>query len=170
MTTTTPAIVRSSEQTPLWTAAQLFSDRPLRRETKIWASFTPCSQVPDWYHSLKARLEDLCTLPRNWDGEDGSGPTQSAQETAWTIFDKLHFWPAFAQPHVSPTPEGGLHFECCYGARDLDLDVLPDGNVEFLKSWRVGGAIHPDHMEDGAVDESDYSRCLNTLLKWLSGS
>jgi hypothetical protein len=65
------------------------------------------------------------------------------------------------EPRVVPVPGGGLQFEWQTATRELELEVLPDGSVEFL-------TVAGEHMQEGPVS-SDQAEEVRRLIGWLKG-
>jgi hypothetical protein len=77
------------------------------------------------------RLSELVQLPDNWDGY-GSPRLQPAVVSA--AFDLLRTLSAFhlPSPELFPVSGGGLQFEWQADKCELEIEVLPEGLLEFL--------------------------------------
>jgi hypothetical protein len=82
--------------------------------------------------AAKAKLEELAKLPENWDGH-GAIPLRL------TVLEKAKKF--LAEPDLVdlPTPAvvlgsgGAVHFEWQIDGRELEIEVLLDGSMEFLQ-------------------------------------
>jgi len=59
-------------------------------------------------------------------------------------------------PHIAPVPGGGIQLEWDRDNRSLELEIHPNGHLEFL-------VCEGDEMVDGPLSE----RILPYLLHWL---
>lgn len=66
------------------------------------------------------------------------------------------------EPSVSPVSGGGLGFHWRADARDLEIEILPDGRVEYLKTLKMGEQIK---SEEGAITAFEDKN----LWYWLAG-
>lgn len=81
--------------------------------------------------SLLDILENLRNLPNNWDGY-GSRKIQSpALKTVGMMFVMIQVR-RLPIPHVSPVPGGGVQLEWENSPYALELEIFPDGFIEFL--------------------------------------
>ena len=55
------------------------------------------------------------------------------------------------QAHIGPVPGGGIGIEWRYGNRDLNLEILPDGSIEFLKAEKTPSGFDLNEMVDGQI-------------------
>jgi hypothetical protein len=60
-------------------------------------------------------------------------------------------------PHVAPVPGGGIQLEWRVGDRELELEILPDGAIEFLRAERG------EPVDEAALDSAQ----LHSLLAWV---
>jgi hypothetical protein len=71
--------------------------------------------------------------------------------------------------YIGPVSGGGLGVEWRNGNRDLTLEILPDGTLEYLKAERSATGLDIDHMEDGDLP-SDRLGEVRVLIRWLLGN
>ncbi len=113
-----------------------------------------------WLNLAENQISELAKLPENWDGYN-SRPIQPATiEQAHSFLFKLvnlHL----PQPDIFPVPGGGIQFEFQSQTRELEIEILPDGQIEFLT------------IEDGQMTEGSFhinsSTDLYRLAHWLRG-
>ena len=144
-----------------WTVSSAFGDDWLRKlplKTQF-SRVIPLSDVEPWLLVVWKAIAKLKELPDNWDGY-GSPAIQSAALTAGfrlVLAIKTEKQPI---PHVSPVPGGGIQLEWQTPNRELELEILPNGSVEYLTVTK------DDQMEDGclSVDQTDK---VQGLIRWL---
>ena len=60
--------------------------------------------------------------------------------------------------HIAPVSGGGVQIEGQIGARELEIEVLPDGRLEYLR------CVDGDAKDEGMIDS--ITDCANHLA-WL---
>ncbi len=106
------------------------------------------------------KLAEVATLPQNWDSYGSPPPTQVSVEVA-KILIKAIDCENLPPLRIVPVPGGGLQLEWNVGTRELELEILHDGSVEYLKSDR-GEPLEEGRLVPINLDE------VQTLLTWLS--
>ncbi len=93
----------------------------------------PGGNLGTWQTQAIKRLFQVAELPADWDSYGSPSPSKQAVSMAiWVIHAiTLDDLPV---PNVVPVPGGGIQVEWQCGARELELELLPDGTLEFLKS------------------------------------
>ena len=109
--------------------------------------------------ALKAVCQ-LVNLRYDWDSYR-SPPISSMALTASTRLIAIIDPEDLPVPQVFPVPGGGLQLEWVVGVRELELEILPDGRVEFLK---VEGG---QPIEEGQLRLGTYGRVFS-ILSWLT--
>ena len=126
-----------------------------------WSSVTLQSESTVWQRRVLGSLLRLTHLPQSWDSYGSPRLQSSALEAAAHIISllSLHNPPL---PNITPVPGGGVQFEWeCFG-RALEVEILPDGTVEFL-------AVADDgRLTEGQLSETH--KQLPRLLHWLTSS
>ena len=65
------------------------------------------------------------------------------------------------EPLVAPVAGGGVQFAWTIGPRSLELEVLPDGAIEFL-------LVYPDHtMREGRINPAMPVEHVTEQVRWL---
>lgn len=64
---------------------------------------------------------------------------------------------AIPSMRIDPVSGGGVQLEWGIGARSLEIEILPDGSVEYL-------VVEGKDMLEGAVNDQTM---LRLLLRWL---
>lgn len=154
-----------SNQAVAYTSTQNAYEYPARSEAPVlmhhWVDTVP---VASYWHrdAVKATLQ-LAALPHNWDTYGSLPPTAIAIKGAIALLAhiaKLGF-DDLPSPNVVPVPGGGVQFEWLVDTRELELEIRPDGSVDFLKS-QAGEPI-----EEGQVSFGGRAQ-LQSLLSWLA--
>ena len=124
------------------------------RVIRLSSPHDPASYPPD-----RPELQALVNLPWNWDGYGSPPVTEQALRTADVVLRASDHYP-IGVPDVAPVTGGGVFIEWEAGGRDLEIEILPGGRLQFVK-------IH----EDGRIEEG-YEvppAELLSLLRWLAG-
>jgi len=119
-------------------------------------------ESPDsWHTNAHYALDELRTYPKTADKWAPQPPTDKAFSTANTIIDSIDIKEDIPVPRLWPTPEGGVRFGWRTRHREVDIEVLADGSIEFLQ------------LEEGrktigdSIDLNDQKAKVNELLHWL---
>lgn len=104
-------------------------------------------------------LQPLLSLQENWDGYGSQRLTEDAVRRADAALQEgsRH---RIGVPDVAPASGGGVFLEWEVAGRDLELDILPDGHIQFVRTY-PDGAMEED--KDLPPDE------LPSLFRWLAG-
>lgn len=129
--------------------------------TSPWSEMVPVDGLSHWQiQALKGVLQTV-HLPNNWDSYGSPPPSLVARNTAIELI--MHFdFDDLPTPDVVPVVGGGIQFEWIVGQRELELEILPDGAVEFLKAE---GGRPPE--EGRLMAELGH---LGSLLAWLTAA
>ena len=104
------------------------------------------------------QLENLLSLPAGWDSY-GSPPIrlEAVARGMGLLGDAL--WYGAPAPQVCPVPGGGVQLEWQARRKGLEVEVLPDGSVQFLKDDN-------GRMDEGPLDPTRPGG-LRELVDWL---
>jgi len=105
------------------------------------------------------RLRSLTRLGQNWDGYNSKPISQQALRAADDVLQKGSQY-KIGNPRVAPVTGGGVELEWTMGKVDLEVEVLPDGSLEFVRTLKDG------RMEDNNDLPADDVR---SLFLWLAG-
>src|SRR5262245_13563003 len=97
-----------------------------------WNAVSALSGLNYWQEEALTELSRIARLPENWDGYGSPPLSQKAREQAADLIDSLASNAPPSSPHIAPVPGGGLQFEWDYLGRYMELEILPNGNLEFL--------------------------------------
>jgi hypothetical protein len=129
-----------------------------RRSANQWGSVTPMSEIPTWYVQALETVERLARLSANWDGYGSLDIQLPAKTAALELMPVLSLYRAEA-PHIAPVSGGGLQFEWDFEGRQLEVEIRPTGEIEFLT------ADGTEDMLEGPM--SDPWKQVPLLLQWL---
>lgn len=110
--------------------------------------------------SLKT-LFGFCQLSHNWDSYGSPPPTENAINSAYKILLDVASLEDMPAPHVMALSGGGIHISWRRTNRELDLEILTNGEVDFLQS-----------QEDHVIEEGEgvpRAKRLE-LMKWVTES
>lgn len=124
-----------------------------------WERVTALSDSQSWIRESFRKLNGLSKLAENWDGY-GSRPIQPvAIRQAASLVEQLSKF-SIPAPQIFPVPGGGLQFEWKSAKCGMELEILPNGTMEFLIE-----------DEDGQMREGDLSPTfenLSRLILWFN--
>lgn len=130
-----------------------------REQSSQWTQVTPLRVSAGWLHGALEQIRELTQLTTNWDGRESPPLQRPSLNTAMLILAALEEF-AVDVPSISPVSGGGLQFEWARDGKELELEVLPNGEIEFL-------LVNPDGttMENGIPATNVAGTRL--LLNWL---
>ncbi len=109
-----------------------------------------------WVRELKGRLDDLCSLPRGWDGYAGQPVTFNVAQFAANLIERLCIDDVPA-PQLVPGSDGTLQLEWHLNGYDIEIDVLAPLDVV---------ATRYDHVSD-IEDEIEVQSDFSELAQWV---
>ena len=114
------------------------------------------SEMSLWLQDSQKELQTLKDLPRNW---DSYGSPEITNKASKKVADLLHTLACFGlnKPNLFPVSGGGLQLEWQNAERELEIEVLPEGDIEFLIVDKNG------KMKEGKAIEGDILR----LARWF---
>lgn len=116
------------------------------------------SYINEWLEDSQNQLHQLSKLPENWDsyGSSRIKPT-SVEKTADLLIDLAKF--GMPTPSIFPVSGGGIQLEWQKGKRELEIEILPNGEIEFLKVYENG------EMQEGRISK----QYIWQLVRWFKG-
>jgi hypothetical protein len=132
-----------------------------------WSRVTALSGSPVWLTDARRAIAHLVDLPIGWDGNASPAIQQSAIDSAWRVLSELERYDELPSPYVGPTVGGGLGIEWHCGSRELDLEILPDGSIEYLKTHAVPTDLGVGQMDDGQLPLNRLGEGVRRLASWL---
>ena len=140
---------------------------PFQPKSKIrrpaqWSEIKLLLDASPWILGCVTKISEFSRLPANWDGYGSNPMSKDAIRAALRFLSEAPLQ-IISEPSVSPVAGGGLGFHWRVENRDLELEFLADGTVEYLKTSLVEGEeIKP---QEGTIRDLGDSR----LWRWLSG-
>jgi len=138
-----------------------FKPKLNRQRVRQWSPIKLLEDVNPWVADCILRISEFAQLPHDWDSQ-GSDPVTAGALKAALIFLSESPVELIPEPSVSPVPGGGLGFHWRSDGRDLEIEILPDGRVEYLKTLKTGEQIR---SEEGMMTTFDDKN----LWCWLAG-
>ena len=113
-----------------------------------------------WQVNTVKRILQFQSLQDNWDSYGSHRPSFNVIRSAVSILLKVTLDDP-PMPRIVPVPGGGIQFEWRKGRRELEIEVRPDGSIEYLKI--EGG----NPFGDGEELELPSTANVESLLFWL---
>jgi len=135
---------------------------------KLQSHVTTLGDPRPWLAEAHRSVSRLALLPDNWDGEGSPAPKPVVIEEALRVLSEIEPY-EMPMAQIGPVPGGGLGIEWRLGERDLNLEILPDGSIEYLKSEKTATGFDVDQMEDGQIPRDQLAK-VHQLARWLLGS
>ena len=133
-----------------------FKPKKRRRPTPQWSEIKLLEQISPWVIDCLRRIASFAELEEGWDSY-GSSRIQPAAVMAATKFISEIPVERVPEPSVSPVAGGGIGFHWRVGDRDLEIEFLPNGTAEYLKT-------RGKTSDEGIL--SDFSD--RSLWRWLA--
>jgi len=131
-----------------------------------WSKVTTLSGSPAWLVDARRSISRIAELRQGWDGETSPAPQRQAIDSANRLLEQIERYWELPVPCVGPAIGGGVGIEWRFETRNLDLEVLPDGSVEYLKADQGPAGFDVNNMEDGPVS-LDNPKEAHALIRWL---
>ena len=103
-------------------------------------------QSPAWLREIYDRISDLKKLEHNWDSYGALPVADVAISSIRVLLSNLDI-EDMPTPHVAPLPDGGVGLHWRVGARDLEIEVEPNGVAHYLQTIVGGESISGDPSE-----------------------
>ncbi len=129
-----------------------------------WSKVTLLDASAGWVLESLAKLAKLGELRDNWDGYGSARIQPSALTSARKLVAYMGFQD-LSPPHVSPVSGGAIGLHWRVGSRELELTVLRDGQIEYLK------VLHQDLEREDAMQAgvlaAEHNAEVEKMLTWL---
>jgi hypothetical protein len=145
---------------PAITRKSYFPDLPNLIDTQ-WGGVTPISKATLWLRSAQRKISELAQLAENWDSYGSRPISQPAIEQAADILACLSNLD-LPNLQIFPVPGGGIQLEFQQDSRELEIEILPDGSIEFLM-------VEGGEMREGSTPYGSRGD-LYRLAYWLKGA
>jgi hypothetical protein len=129
-----------------------------------WNHVTPLVKASPWLIDTLKALAGLSGLQDNWDGY-GSPSIQSAALTSARRLVSAIEAEELPTPAVGPVSGGGIGIVWKVATRELQIEILPDGSVEFLLA-DVDSATGQERTQEGRLTLA-YTDQIRRLVGWL---
>lgn len=138
--------------------ACLMDEVPIEQLQTSSSQWTTVSSISPWLTDATRRLRDVAALPDDWDSYGSPRPSTDAVSLAVRLLVQLE--PRKPPiPRIVPVGGGGVQLEWDGPKRSLELEILPNGIIEFLLSGEEG------QMEGDRLAAKQIDRVWD-LLKW----
>lgn len=104
-------------------------------------------------------LNKLSELGENWDGFGSPPITPVAIASARNLLQELTL-DKLPTPYIGPVTGGGVQIELYTPNRELELEILPDGSIEYVIVDEEG------RLQDGLLPSTDDER-VQEFNRWL---
>ncbi|HET6841535.1 MAG TPA: hypothetical protein VFK06_07590 [Candidatus Angelobacter sp.] len=138
-----------------------FKPKLKQQRPSQWSEIKLLEDASPWVTGCVFKISEFARLPQDWDSHGSKAVTVDAFKMA-LIFLSQSPLELVPEPSVSPVPGGGLGFHWQTEGRDLEIEILPDGQVEYLKTVSVKGDVK---SEEGLLETFSDKR----LWYWLAG-
>ena len=129
----------------------------LTKSDPKWIDEIPTIDLDEWQVTAIKGVLRASNLPDNWDSYGSPSPSENVVATAINLISSIHFH-ELPVPNVGPVSGGGIQFEWTIGTREVELEVVPDGSLEFLQ-LENGEPLNERQLKN-------YPQ-LHSLLAWL---
>lgn len=119
----------------------------------------PLLNLSSWQLNTIRAIAKLARLPDDWDGYGSSKIQPKALGTACDLVLAIQVEEP-PTPHISPVPGGGIQLEWQTSTRELELEILPDGSIEFLT------VLEGNDMEEACLPLDKVGEAQR-LIYWL---
>lgn len=131
----------------------------IRGHANTGIEFYPIIQ-PTWQTSVAEKISSYRSLPQNWNSYGSPPPSAMARQKAilfiTTLLDEKQ-----PRPRVTPVSGGGIQFEWSFGDRQVEIEFLHDGTIEYLLA-----DTKTDDETTGVFDKPSRAD-ITRILSWL---
>ncbi|MBI4528878.1 MAG: hypothetical protein HY695_34205 [Deltaproteobacteria bacterium] len=139
------------------TSAMTFNERVYRGAQ--WSEVIHLRQLSQPVIEAVKRLLTVRELPHSWDSYESPPPSELAIGVAIRLLIGVDL-DEFPSPRIVPISGGGVQLEWDVGSRELELEILSDGTIRYLK------VEEGEPTEESEIGPSHFAR-LASLLSWL---
>lgn len=109
----------------------------------------PVSGESVWLATAESAIEHLTKLESNWDGYGSPPVTEAALKTALSVLRNLDGL-GIPIPVIVPVTGGGFALEFQAARKRLEIEILPDGEIEYLTANKIPGLVDGD-LDEGTI-------------------
>ena len=107
------------------------------------------------------RIAELKRLPEDWDSYGSPRIQQLAVQRAVEVVSAVAMEDV-RPPQIVPVSGGGLQIEWTSANRELEIEILPDGSIEYL-------TVEGERTDEGPIPAEHADLFVQGLVRWLSG-
>jgi hypothetical protein len=107
------------------------------------------------------RIAELKSMPDDWDSYGSPRVQQLAARRAVGVVCAAAT-EEVRPPQIVPVSGGGLQIEWTSANRELEIEILPDGSIEYL-------AVEAERTDEGPIPPEHADLFVQGLVRWLSG-
>lgn len=115
---------------------------------------------PPWLTEVVRKLQDLAILDEDWDSYGAASIDHNSIANSLRLITFLAGFVGVEPPAVGGTPEGHVGLSWDEGKWSLDVEVLPDGRIEYVY------LDERDHANDQEVTTINCSSVVALLTRW----
>jgi|SRR6516225_1986939 hypothetical protein len=127
-------------------------------------NITPVLEASPWLESALIRLKSLSALPNDWDSYGSPPIVSTVLRDARKLLSSIQIQ-TIPEPAITPASGGGVSIEWRSGSRELEIEILPDGWIEFLRVSDNNRQSTEDFKE-GRIASPD-AVPINRLVTWV---
>lgn len=101
-----------------------------RLETQSVGVTSVFDQV-SWFKSVRTRLQNLASLPENWNGYGSPQIAGEAISESLRIINELAKL-GMPEPEIFPISGGGVQMEWQNQGAELEIEIMPDRSISYL--------------------------------------
>jgi len=109
----------------------------------------PVSGESVWLATAESAIAELRKLGPNWDGYGSPPLTEAAVKTGFTVLRKLDGL-GIPVPLAVPVTGGGFALEFQVARKRLEIEILPEGDIEYLTANKIPGLVEGD-LDEGTI-------------------
>jgi hypothetical protein len=125
-----------------------------------WSAVTPIYGVSSSLRKAQRKVTELSNLSENWDSYGSSSIQPPAIEMALKILSLVDRQ-GVATPQIFPVSGGGIQLEWQSGSRELELEILPNGMLEYLV------VDEQKNMQEGSLPAQEEYNIYSLINKWV---
>ncbi len=124
-----------------------------------WGGVTPLAQANPWLRLSLRKVTELAQLPSGWDGYGSHPIQQPAVERVSDVLTILSYLD-LPNPQLFPVPGGGIQIELRQDELELEIEILPDGSIEYLL------VLSNNEMSEGAIPSTSIGDLLCLVYRF----
>lgn len=133
----------------------------IRGHANTGIEFCPIIQ-PTWQTSVVEKISSYRSLPQNWNSYGSPPPSAIARQKA-ILFITALLDEKQPRPRVTPVSGGGIQFEWSYGEREVEIEFLHDGTIEYVLTDAKTNDELPGRFDQPS--RADIGRILSWLIE-----